>query len=821
MAIQSFENNLLIYEQILQDKFKVKNPYLLKTGTLATIINILAYNKYDTFDYYNQVFQESTPALAKDFNSMLFHSTFYGVEIEMAKPAVFSVYLQIPQINTDNIESYEYIIPKNTAFTTTEGLPLIIENEIQIIQSDSKIKAYSFIDNAKTELNIITTKDDNGNIIYLIQYDYVYQYKRLFYKNVIPSYEFGTNYIFDIGIDSYKNIYKINSWLNENPLNTVDLNLLYKYDTNNIQYSFNFTPLNIKYYDFNSTRYDYDIFLDIQINNLIFKVGSGINGKYINEGSEIYTELKLTQGEDGNLENIEFNIPDIIVITTNINGIKETFKSNINGFSISSGSGGCLVEDIESIRSKIFNKIKTRNGIVTLSDFENYFTLNGIKPFIDSKFINGSNVIFIFNALKYKNELVNTTSKNLPELTISNNPFYPVIIIDDKEYISPFYYKKLNNNITQAFSIDSNIDIPLFSSLSSDDEVLLEYKVKLSLIYDFKTKKSYLKLDNYQNDFIYKLSCNLFNCEFNYGNNFTYEINTRYTDTYCIVNDYLYNFRLDVVNPDGVTVLKLFNYKSKDRMYYQLKLRQEIYKFYLETKEDYPDIEEQETTATLAYLDNDYADIMNTVESLYEPVKGGNIPYLLRLPFIDKDFYDKVDYQEFYSILEQFFTIGTNQNNFSLTSRIQQCFYNTIKIEDKYQPYLFEQNNIIIPSPKIPIQLDILIDSMELYLSKYDTQYDLEFDLKLKITEFLTTKEGFEISFYESELEDYLYNYFNSDKKVLKNIDIKTPKMFIVNNAEDIYYNMIQDLSIFETLEFIPPYFYYDYNNILINTKII
>ena len=37
--------NLLIYEQILQDKFKVKNPYLLKTGTLATLINILAIKK--------------------------------------------------------------------------------------------------------------------------------------------------------------------------------------------------------------------------------------------------------------------------------------------------------------------------------------------------------------------------------------------------------------------------------------------------------------------------------------------------------------------------------------------------------------------------------------------------------------------------------------------------------------------------------------------------------------------------------------------------------------------------------------------------------
>jgi len=83
----SYETLLLKYEQLIQEQFKVKNPYLLKTGTLGTLINLFAHQELDLLNYYNKLFQETHPALAQDFNSMLFHANFYDVPVNFSQPA--------------------------------------------------------------------------------------------------------------------------------------------------------------------------------------------------------------------------------------------------------------------------------------------------------------------------------------------------------------------------------------------------------------------------------------------------------------------------------------------------------------------------------------------------------------------------------------------------------------------------------------------------------------------------------------------------------------------------------------------------------------
>jgi len=818
MAIQSYENNILKYQQIVQDNFKVQNPHLLKTGVLGTLVNILALQEYDTFDYYNKVFQENNPSLAKDFNSMLFHSNFYNVDITFAEPATLSVYLQIPKINTDNIRYYEYTIPKNSPFISKDGMDFIIESEVRIIQSQSKIKAYQYTSTeGKVDCNIITSTDFYGNEVYLVQINDVKQYRRRFYKYTVPFYQFGSTFNFDVSVKSYKEIYQINAWLNENPDSPIDELTLDKFSSIEISPSFGIKEMNIKYYQFGSSRYDYDLFLDIKDSTLSFKTGNGINGIYLQPGQEIIIETKNTLGEYGNVENIEFAIENVMVTTVDLDGKQSVYNTVLNGFSVNGASGGKSVEDIESIRSKIFNKIKIRNGIVTQADFESVFSNEGINPFIDVKFINNNTTVFVFNVLKDNGEVIPTTALNISEVNLSNDPFYPTMVVNDQEFISPFYYKKLNNNITQAFMVDTNIEVPLFTSATVDQTVRLNNEIKLFITYDFIDRKSYIKIEGAHDDYTYKLSCNLFDVELNFGNNFTYEVNTRYTDSFCIINNYLYDFTIDVYDPNGIKVITFFNYESEDRRYYQLIPQQEIYKFYIEIEAQ--DIEPQETSAALDYLDNEFASIMNTIESLYEPIKDGELSYALRLPFISKDYFDKTDYQKLYSILDSFFKINKNKENFPLTTRVQQTFFNTVDIDPKYQPFLFEQSSILINNPKIPIMMDVVIDKQQLILSRYDSEYDLEFDIQLKTIEFLKKKEGFEIEFYESELEDYLYNYYNEDKNfpLLKNINIKSPSMFVINNPDDIYYNMSKELTIKEILDFIPPYFYYDYENIIIN----
>jgi len=817
MAIESFENNLIKYEQLVQEKFNVRNPYLLKTGTLGTLINILAFQEYDVADYYNKVLQELNPALARDFNSMLFHASFYGIDIELAKPATFSVYIQIPEINTDNNLYYEYIIPANTAFKDTNGLPYIIEDQITITQSQARVKAYSYSnENGKKELNIIQTTDDRGNKIYLIQYNNVKQYERLFYKFIVPYYDIGTSFYFDIGIPNYKKLKSINVWLNENPAtNFINPQKLAEFKTYEIAQSFKLLPMNVKYYEFGSSRFDPDIFVDIKETTLSFKTGNGINGLYLKENSELIVEVDLSEGEFGNLENMEFTLENVLVKSVDLDKKESYFKTIINGFSVDGGQGGESVEAVDSIRNKIFDQIRLRNSIVTESDFEIAFKYNDISPFVDAKFIDNQSIVFLFNVLKYKEKIIETTALNLTETQIANNPFYPVINYNGKDLISPFYYKKLNNNVTQAYIVKPKIDIPLFTSSSVDPILRIDNEVQLSIEYDFNKRKSYIKLYNTKEDYTYRVRCNQFSVTLNYGNLFTYEVDSQYTDSFCIIKDYLYDFEVDIIDNNGVKLFTMYNYKSDDTIYHQLELKQEIYKYYVDIPPQ--DFDIPETTVAMDYLENQLAEIINTVESLYTPIQEGELPYLLRLPFINKEFYDEIDYDTMYSLIDEFFIVNENKDKLSITSKVQQSFYNTIDIEQQYLPYLFKQNNVAITSPKIPIKLNLNINKENLFLSKYQSVYDLEFDIKLKIIEFLSKYEGFQVSFYESEIEDYLYNQYNTDIQLIKNIEFISPKLFIVNDPDQIYYQINKDLGIEELIKFVPPYFYYDYDNIEIN----
>jgi len=138
------------------------------------------------------------------------------------------------------------------------------------------------------------------------------------------------------------------------------------------------------------------------------------------------------------------------------------------------------------------------------------------------------------------------------------------------------------------------------------------------------------------------------------------------------------------------------------------------------------------------------------VENFLKPIKDGELSYLLRLPFIDKEFYDNVEYNKFYSIIDSFFKIKENEDKIGLTTQVQQCFYNTIDIPTQWHPYIFKESSNIINFPKVPIVLNLNIDNNYLLISDYQNLDNLLFNIKLKLIEFLSLKEGFQIEFFES-----------------------------------------------------------------------
>jgi len=823
--IQSFEEKLLSYENLIQDKFNVQNPYLLKTGTLGTLINILSQQDIDTYNYYQKVFQEMHPALARDFNSMLFHASFYDVNIELAQPPIYSVYFKVPDINTDNSRYYEYIIDKNTIFTNDLGFKFIIPHKIQIIQTSDQIKAWMYSDTeGKVQLNITSTilQETNGTV-YLVKYDFVKQLERQFYKYIVPKYDYGTSYYFDININNYQELNDIRAWVTPNPQETgkyITTNDLEKFDKEDIAYSFGIDEYKIKYFTFGSTRYNKDIFLDIKEKLLTFKTGDGIRGAKLKEGDEIFIELDITKGEKGVLETLSFYVDNITVKNVTLDGKEYFFKTVFNGFASEAGRDSRSVEDVESIKTKIQEQLQTRNSITTLADFERAFTINDSKPFIDSKFIDNKSVVFAFNVLKHNSEIVDTTSLNLTEDQISSTPFFPEIDYNGVTVISPFYYKRKNENITTAYQVIPSIEVNLYISSSINQLLALDNDIDLRIEYDFGKRKSYLRLYNTKDDYTYQLRCNQFTCTFNFGNGFTYEVNEMYTDTFCIVKEPIFDFEVDIINDNGQLLFTRFNYRSPDTEYYQLRKSQEIYKYYLQI--DPPDfnISDVGTSATIDYLQDELEDILSTVEELYYPIQQGELPYLLRLPFVSKDFFDSLSYQSFFDLIDTFFNITSNEDKFGLTSRVQQSFYDTIAINTKYLPYIFKQNYSNITTPKIPVIVQMTIDRQNLELSIYDTQSDLEFDITIKIIRFLSEKEGFQISFFESELENSILNEINVDREILKNFNIVAPRQFVVNDPDIIYYNLGKDMSATDIVNFIPPYFHFDYNNIIIDTTI-
>ena len=812
----TFVKKVQEYEKIIQYNFNISNVNLLKTGFFGSLINIMAFTSVDIKQYYLKLFQEFHPALATDFNSMLFHASFYNVNIKFATPATFNVYFEIPKMNIDNAYYYRYTILKNSQFYDKNGYSFVVPENIEINISKDKIEAYSLGINGKKKLNAFLTTSKTGQEVFLIEYNNLKQKSVTFKKIVVPNYDFGTSFMFDINIDDYRKISKISVWINENKQSPIDINILERYDDEEITKIFNLKPMNVKYYTFGSSKFDYDIFLNIQKSLITFSTGNGIYGKKLDEGDEIIIKIETTEGEQGNFQYIEFAIPNVYVTQIDLNKNESTFTTILNGFSIEAGYGGKSIEEVQSVRNKIFEQLQIRNSIVTERDFELAFKKNDSYPFIDSKFIDNKSIVFIFNALKYNNKVIETTSLNLTEDQLANNPFYPEINYQGKTLISPFYYKRENNNVTRAYIVNADIKVPLFTSPSSA-LVKLENNIELHIKYDFANKKSYIKLENTHDKYTYKLSCNQFNIELNYGNNFTWEVDKIYTDSFCIIKDYLYNFVIDIYDDQGTKIMTWFNYYSNNSKYHQLEPIQDFYKFFKKIPPVNYDF--QTSTVVVDYLEDQLADITSTVEELYQPLKEGELPYILRMPFIDKDFYVSLNYNDFYSLIRNHFTVFEHQDQFSITTKVQQAFYDTIYLNPEYKDIIFEHTNIDYDSPKIPVLCKIIVDRNYLALSEYN-QYELEFNIKLDLINLLLKKEGFQITFFESEIEKYIIDKYNSRFKIIKNIELRSPQYFKVRNSDEIYNLLTEKFDIKNAIEFIPPYFYFDYDNLKIDMLI-
>lgn len=765
-------------ENLVSSELKVANPTFLKTGVLGLIINSLGVLKSDNAFFLNSLVKESSPATAETYESLFFHSTVKDLNIEFSSPSEFLISFIIPEVSLNQGEIIKYTIGRDTILIDDNKWGYTLEDPIEIYLSNGTIRGKRYGQNID-DLDVYRTThpNDPSQYIYLVNTT-VKQYDRIFRLEPVPALD-EDPHSFSINIPSANNIYQINAWRQQTtyvnnvaqepkPLNissirsnkSSDFGLLYELQ-----------PLDIKYAKNLSNQSDEHIFIKFSDTSINFTTGDGIFGRKPKTNEKILIELKLTEGRNGNIPSTSFTVNDILCQQINPDGTINTKNTVLRAVSIDGGSGGYNIESKEDIRRKILNPVGKFIG--SISDIKNAFYLDSGVPYIDKKYFNSKHNIFIYNIIRDQaNKIIQTTTRNLKLSELENNPFLPEYTYDGVELISPFYYVNFKDRFN-AYLIIPEIKLDIIHDTGVDLTTKLEINPTLYLTYDWFDRKTYLELRGANGNYTYVVSCNI-NSSINLsaGNSFRVEINKTFLNDYCLfdgfskvayapdsneqilVPGYLTDIKLSVY--DG-SLFKLSMTQPNKFKYTQLKLKQEHY----------------------YWIDID----------TFDPTK--EVHYVLNIPYLEKSYVTQ-NIKNAAAKLDYFFSVIDKSENTNPNLCLTQAFYNTIKIEEVYRNYIFETTDVYV-QPKISMNMELLISSINLQRSKWTTTIDLETDLKFIVNSYTDSLEGYNIVFNESQLEQLIMNYFNADYNVIENIKIWNPSGPIRVRDSSVIYSLMED----------------------------
>ena len=765
-------------ENLVSQNLKVANPTFLKTGVLGLLINTIGIVKSDNAFFMNSLIKESSPATAETYESLFFHATIKDLSIDFSHPSEFLISFIIPEVDLNQGEIIKYSINRDTVLIDENKWGYTIEDPIEIYLSNGTIRGKRY---GKTieELDVYRTVHpiDKSQYIYLVNTT-VRQYDRIFQLETVPELS-DDPYTFSINIPNTDNIYQINVWRQQTsyvnniaqdpkPLNISDIRSNKSEDFGLI---YELQPLDIKYAKNLSNQTDDHIFLKFNETSISFTTGDGIFGRKPKTNEKILVEIKLTQGKNGNIPSTSFTINNILVQQINPNGSMSSKNTVLKAVSIDGGTGGFNIESKEDIRRKILNT--NGNYIGSISDIKNAFYLDNGIPYIDKKYFNSRHNIFIYNIIRDNtNRIIQTTTRNIKLSELENNPFLPEYTYDGVELISPFYYVNFKNRFN-AYLVIPEVKIDLIHETGIDLNTKLEINPTLYLTYDWFERKTYLELRGANANYTYVVSCNInSNINLSAGNSFRVEINKTFLNDYCLfdgftktavqadnnltvnVPGYMTNVKLSVY--DG-PVKKVSMIQSNTVKYTQVKLKQEHY----------------------YWVDVD----------VFDPDK--EVHYILNVPFIEKTYVTQ-NIKNAAAKLDYFFSILDKKENINPNLNLTQAFYNTIKIEEIYRNYIFESTDVYV-QPKISLNMEILLNSVNLQRSKWLTTIDLETDLKFIVNTYTDSIEGYNIIFNESQLEQMIMNYFNGEYQVIENIKIWNPSGPIRVRDSSVIYSLFEE----------------------------
>jgi len=762
------------YWEQLQDYFANRNLQVSKVGFIGFFLNILGFTQYDIQQYYNFLFKESLPVTADTTKSLYFHSSLYGYVPPLATPASlkgeFELILStLPQRTNDivrreihfedinfNINNIEYILRSKYTIEETNGVNYLAS----IYTEDGRYITTGF-SSVSAKLPII---DLDQITIQEIEFK-------------TPNYQYGTYFIKRIPIKDNQ-LYKVEVYVDD-------------------------TPFDIEFTKFVSSPDDNTVFIRYIEDSILLETGSGIHGKYI-PNSNIKVILYLTKGSLGNINKGIYTPSSgrVTVIDYLTNGqTSPPYSIDASYFiraNVLYGEGGKDLLDADSIKQRLIEYVRHRQNLVSENDFRNIysyyqtdFELLFKKIDIRDNHIYNHFILYDQYMVPYYMDTVSPVSTEIvPDTTINNKKIYifPEFDINNEPFISPFLY--IYDEQLKLYL--GYILYPEISMYFDKLQMLVENLTlpPLSFSIEFDTDHFNIYIKSYQNIDEYFISVECPQLNINSPMN-RRDTNTKQLEIPFFIDNIDLIFSITYYGTN-VAIAEINNISPVSDI-----------SDYLTIKEYIPDF---------INLKQQIEYNGQTITYFRDPEP--NEIYLVSFPVIKRDQFlndrDRI-ISKISTLLSNIFSPGNRMISDDIQIRFMNTYYipGTLLENLTVQGYTFD---LVLP---LKLKVEIYVSKEYIYTHDNDITNEIN-SLTLELAQLLKDKyTGTKISFYRTQLVDYLHNYdwvkhcmirvYDSIGTEIPYADIETkPNFFVLKEIKDK----------FKGTTFTPVYWYWDLNNI-------
>ncbi len=422
-SLSTPEEYINYYYPKVKDRLSSRGLQISKVGFIGFIINMMAFTQYDVKMYYDSLFREAFLATADNDENLNLHGTIFGYNPLLANPASITGNLKVnvnalpPALNIDSRE------------ISISGLKFKFDDLTFTLDSSYTIGSTSCEVRKKSGDVIYVPFNESTQLIPVVD---LLQYVTSDINFILPYYLGGTFYQKIIELDDGY-VYEISVKVKD-----VDSEEFIDYE---VRY--------IKYFTSGTEKVVFARYLTG--NKLLIEFGSGIHGKHISEAS-VKIQLKITQGKLGNISSntVKPSNGNIRVYESNDNGGGSGFNvgaEDVITLEADYAEAGSDPLSGDDLRNDIIAYIQTRNNMLSETDFYNImgnYVDDLLLMFKKTNIVENTIYTFLLFRDQYK---IPVLSKSISVLHSEFNPngdtfvYKPTIIIDNIEYISPFYYK--------------------------------------------------------------------------------------------------------------------------------------------------------------------------------------------------------------------------------------------------------------------------------------------------------------------------------------------------------------------------------------------